>query len=282
MSILSKAKKPSPKPPMITIVGSPGTGKTSLGGLFPGALFVMTEDGVSVFESWDEDAQPTVLPRLPRATKDSLGNMQRSTKDALSGILAELMTEEHSYKTLVIDSITTLNMMLEHELCERDNVDAVADAAGGYHKGYSVVSDWHAEIVYKCEQLRAVKNMAVVFLAHTGVKKIRNRPDAAADYSVYSMDMSNESLSVYVSQSDAVLYLKQDEFVMGAETNKKGQTTKYGRITQTGDRKLVTSSDGQIGFVNAKNRYDMPAEIDVPKGTNPILSFIKYFDTEGK
>lgn len=282
MSILSKAKKPSPKPPMITIVGSPGTGKTSLGGLFPDALFVMTEDGVSVFESWDEDAQPTVLPRLPRATKDSLGNMQRSTKDALNSILAELMTEEHGYKTLVIDSITTLNMMLEHELCERDNVDAVADAAGGYHKGYSVVSDWHAEIVYKCEQLRAVKNMAVVFLAHTGVKKIRNRPDAAADYSVYSMDMSSESLSVYVSQSDAVLYLKQDEFVMGAETNKKGQTTKYGRITQTGDRKLVTSSDGQIGFVNAKNRYDMPAEIDVPKGTNPILSFIKYFNTESK
>lgn len=282
MSILAKAKKPVSRPPMITIVGSPGTGKTSLGGLFPDALFVMTEDGVSVFENWDEEAQPTVLPRLPRATKDSLGNMQRSTKDALNGILAELMTEEHNYKTLVIDSITTLNMMLEHELCERDGVDAVADAAGGYHKGYSVVSDWHAEIIYKCEQLRAVKGMAIVFLAHSGIKKIRNRPDAAADYSVYSMEMSNESLSVYVSQSDAVLYLKQDEFVMGSETNKKGQTTKYGRITQTGDRKLVTSSDGQVGFVNAKNRYGMPVEIDVPLGVNPILPFIKYFNIESK
>ena len=278
MSLLAKAKKPAAKPPMITIVGSPGTGKTTLGAMFPGALNLPTEDGTSVFEQWEDDAKPDVLPRLPKAAKDGAGNLTRSSRGVLNEIMEELLTTDHGYKTLVVDSITTLAQLFEHEIALRDGVGTVADAAGGFHKGYTEVASWHADFIYKCEQLRAVKKMAIVFLAHTGVKKIRNRPDAAADYSVFSLEMDTQSLSVYVAQSDAVLYLKKDEFVVGSEQNRKGQTTKYGRLTQTGDRKLITTGDGQVGYVNAKNRYGMPAEIEVPHGTNPIIQYIKFYN----
>ena len=192
------------------------------------------------------------------------------------------MTTEHNFKTLVVDSITTLAGLFEHEIALRDGVGTVADAAGGFHKGYVEVASWHADFIYKCEQLRAVKNMAVVFLAHTGIKKIRNRPDAAADYSVFSLDMDNQSLSAYIAQSDAVLYLKKEEFVSGQETNRKGQTTKFGRVTQTGNRTLITTGDGQVGYVNAKNRYNMPAELPVPHGENPIIQYIKFYNQEVK
>lgn len=280
MSFLSRAKKPAAKPPIITIVGSPGTGKTSLGALFPNALILPTEDGTSVFENWDEDIQPAVLPRLPKSAKDQNGNMSRSSRETLMHIVDELMTSDHEYKTFVVDSITTLDGLFGHEIALRDNVGTVADASGGFHKGYAEVMSWHADFIYKCEQLRAVKNMAVVFLAHTGVKKIRNSPDAAADYSVFSLDMDTQSLSVYVSQSDAVLYLEKEKFVTGQETNRKGQTTKFGRVTQTGVRKLITTGDGHVGYVNAKNRYNMPAEMEVEIGTNPVTQYIKFFNQE--
>ena len=282
MSYLANAKKPKVKPPMITIVGTPGTGKTTLGALFPNAIILPTEDGTTVFENWADDAQPAVLPRLPKAQKDGAGNMVRSSKDTLSSIIDELMTAEHNFKTLVVDSITTLAGLFEHEIALRDGVGTVADAAGGFHKGYVEVASWHADFIYKCEQLRAVKNMAVVFLAHTGIKKIRNRPDAAADYSVFSLDMDNQSLSAYIAQSDAVLYLKKEEFVSGQETNRKGQTTKFGRVTQTGNRTLITTSDGKVGYVNAKSRYNMPAELPVPHGENPIIQYIKFYNKEVK
>jgi len=281
MGILSRASKPKAKPPLITIVGSPGTGKTTLGALFPKAIILPTEDGTAVFENWDDDAQPDVLPRLPKSAKDEAGNMVRSTRAALFELLDELMREQHDYQTLVIDSVTTLDTLFGAEIALRDGVGTVADAAGGFHKGFAAVASWHAEFIYTCEQLRAVKGMAVVFLAHTGIKKIRNRPDAAADYSVFSLDMDAQALAPYVSQSDAVLYLKKEEFVVGSDQNRKGQTTKYGRVTQTGDRKLITTGDGQVGYINAKNRYGMPAEIDVPYGTNPITQFIKFYG-EGK
>jgi hypothetical protein len=208
-------------------------------------LILPTEDGTAVFENWDSDAQPDVLPRLPKAAKDGAGNIARSPRATLNAIMDELISTDHGYKTLVVDSITTLAKLLEDEIAMRDGVGTVADAAGGFHKGYTEVASWHSDFVYRCEQLRAVKKMAIVFLAHTGVKKIRNRPDAAADYSVFSLDMDGQALGVYVAQSDAVLYLKKEEFVVGSEQNRKGQTTKYGRVTQTGDRKLVTTGDGQ-------------------------------------
>ncbi len=279
MSYLAKAAKPKSKPPMITIVGSPGTGKTSLGAMFPNSIMMMAEDGASVFDNWDDDAKPAVMPRLPKASKDEVGNM-RSTRETLMGIMDELLNTDHGFTTLVVDSITSLDMLMCHEIALRDGVNTVADASGGFHKGYTEVASWHAEFVYKCEQLRAVKKMGIVFLAHTGIKKIRNRPDSAADYSVFSMDMDNQALSIYTSQCDAVLYLVKEEFVQGAETNRKGQTTKYGRLMQTGERKLITTGDGQVGYINAKNRYNMPAEIPVEQGSNPILQYVKFYNSE--
>lgn len=281
MSRLARAKKPVAKPPLITITGGPGTGKTTLGALFPNVLILPAEDGTSVFEGWDEEAQPTILPRLPKSHKDEMGNFVRSTRAELNAVMDELMATDHPYQTLVIDSITTLNLLFEHEITLRDDARTVADAAGGFHKGYTEVASWHADFIYKCEQLRAIKNMAVVFLAHTGIKRIRNSPDAAADYSVFSMDMSNESLSIYTSQSDLVTYLILETLVVGAETNRKGQTTKYGRVTSTGERKLITASDGRVGYVNAKTRYaSMPSEIAVPHLQNPLTQYINFFNNQ--
>lgn len=282
MSFLQNVKKPAARPPMITIVGTPGTGKTTLGALFPGAVIMPTEDGTSVFENWADEVQPDVLPRVPKAQLDGTGNMARSSRQTVIAMLDELMTDDHPYQTMVIDSITTLAGMFEAEISLRDGVGTVGEAAGGFHKGYTEVASWHAELIYKCEQLRAVKGMAIVFLAHTGIKKIRNRPDAAADYSVFSLDMDGQALSAYVAQSDAVLYLTKEEFVSGSETNKRGQTTKFGRVQQTGRRTLITTGDGKIGYVNAKNRYGMPAELEVPHGENPITQYIKFYSQQGE
>lgn len=283
MQFLTQAKKPTIKPPMITIVGSPGTGKTTLGALFPEAIILPTEDGTSVFENWAEENQPAVLPRARKAAKDEAGNLIRSTRADLNQLLDELMTADHGYKTFVVDSITTLDKLFGFEIMLRDDVKTVADAAGGWHKGYDELASWHADFIYKCEQLRAVKKMAIVFLAHTGIKKIRNRPDAVSDYSVFSMEMDAKSISIYTSQSDAVAYLTKEQYVIGAETHKKtGAVTKYGKLSDSGQRKLVTTGDGQVGYIDAKNRYDFPPELLVNRGENPMLQYIKFFNVKGK
>ena len=89
MSFLEKASKPKVKPPMLTIVGSAGTGKTTLGALFPNAIILPTEDGTTVFENWDDSIQPAVLPRLPKSREGVV-----SAKATLMAIIDELTTED--------------------------------------------------------------------------------------------------------------------------------------------------------------------------------------------
>jgi len=274
---LSTLKKPSTKAPMITIVGTPGVGKTTLAALFPKPVFISAEDGSSVFDTWDEDAKPVFFPQLPRAKADEkTKELTISTKETVLSQLRALATQEHDFKTVVIDSVTSLQELFEHEVCEIYHVDNVADAAGGFHKGYLVVAEMHAAIKSACDYLRDKKGITVVFLAHAGIKKMKNRPDAE-EYTVYSLEMHDKSVVHYVNLVDAVLYLRQDEFIKGQATDKKGNITKYGKIVQSGDRVLVTSGDGRVGYVNAKNRYDLEPEIPVGKGENPLLDLIPYF-----
>lgn len=274
MSYLAQAAKPAAKPaaPIITVIGSPGSGKTSFAGTFPKAIFIQAENAGTVFESWDESVQPTMLPVLPKPAQGV------STFDTLIGQLRELATVDHDFETLVVDSITALNLKIEAELCIKYDVATVADAAGGFHKGYTESASKHAEFVAACEILRKRKNMTIVLLGHSGVQKIKNSPDQASEYTVHSLDMHQASASVYINNSDAVFYIKKEELITGAETNKKGQTTKFGRAMQSGHRILVTSGDGLLGYVSAKSRYPTPSEIPLPLGENPALQYIPFFN----
>jgi len=273
MSHLQQAKKATPQAPVLTIVGFPGVGKSTLAALFPNPIFVQAENATSVFETWPEEKQPAFFSELPPPNK----KREVRPSEVLLAQLRELATEEHDFKTVVIDAVTTLHTLLETEVIEFDPNGAqnIGEAAGGFNKGYLQVAALHGKIRSACEHLRR-KGMTIVFLAHSGIAKVKNRPDAA-DYATWSLDMHEASRKIYVATSDAVLYLKAREFVMGHEENKKGQTTKYGRVTNTGERVLIASSDGTIGYVDAKNRYKLPEEMEVPEGENPIMDFIPFY-----
>lgn len=274
MSFLDQIKKPVVQAPVITIVGFAGSGKSSLAGHFYNPVFIQAENATSVFEAMSEDVQPSFFPQLPAP------NAKRGikTSEVLFEQLRELLMQPHDFKTVVIDTVTALNTLFEQEVVDFDNnpnTTNIGDAAGGYNKGYLVVAGMHAKLRAACEHLRK-KGMTVVFLSHTGIVKMKNRPESG-EYVAYSLEMHEKSRQIYVSSSDVVAYLKARDFVIGNEENKKGQTTKFGRVTNTGERVLITSSDGTIGYIDAKNRYNLPDEIEVNKGENPLLSLIPFF-----
>lgn len=274
MSHLQSATKAKPQAPVLTIVGFPGVGKSTLGALFPSPIFVQAENATSVFETWPEEKQPSFFPELPAP------NAKRAVRpsETLLAQLRELATEDHPFKTVVIDAVTTLNMLFEQEVIEHDSnpeCNNIGEAAGGFGKGYLAVAALHAKVRHACEHLRK-RGIAVVFLAHSGIAKVKNRPDVEP-YATWSLDMHEASRKIYVATSDAVLYLKSKEFVMGSDKDKKGQIKSYGKVTNTGERVLIAASEGTIGYVDAKNRYQIPVELDVPYGENPILQYVPFF-----
>ena len=276
MSILDQASKPIPQAPIITIVGTPGGGKTSLAGLFPHSVFIQSENSQTVFESWPEIDQPTMLPQLPHSNSKS--NIR--TSSVLKDYLIALIQDDHKYKTVIFDSTSTLNTMFEEEVIEFDKnkPDSIGSAAGGFHKGYDVVAGMHSIILRAAEALQK-KGIAVIFLCHSGNVKMKNQPDEAKEYTAFSLDMHEKSRKLYVAKSDAVLYLKQKKYIVGGETDRKGNQTKTARVQSCGERELITSSDGRIGYIDAKNRYGLPIEIEVPLGSNPLLDLVPFFNS---
>lgn len=270
MSLLQKAKRPTDivLAPIISIIGTPGVGKTSLAGMFPKAIFVQAETASTVFEDWGDDVQPMMLPQIP---------INADPVEYMKALLRELIESEHDYQTLVVDTGDKLNGLFETWIAKRDNVPSVAEASGGFQKGYDEVAGWHTEIFSAMNVLRKKKNMSIVMLFHAGIKKRKNNPDQASEYTVLTIDMHQKSSAVYVNNSDAVLYMINESYVLGEEKNRKGQVTKYGRVTASGERVLITSGDGQMGYVDAKNRYGLDPKIPVPIGTNPLLTMLKFF-----
>ena len=274
MSYMDSIAKPKIKAPIISILGSPGVGKSTLAALFPSPVFIQTDNNSeTVFQSWTEDKQPSFMPKVPKPNKKK----DIKPSEVVLQYLRELSdTSKHDFKTIVFDTSTSLNLLLEEEVVEFDpmEVDNVADAAGGFHKGYKVVAGKHAKIVNACETIRQ-RGITIVFLCHTVDIKHKNRPDMP-DYTVYGLDMYKDSRPYYINHSDAVLYLKKVEITKGYEENKKGQTIKHAKVKTTGERVLITSGDGIFGYVDAKNTFDMPGEIDVPYMTNPILDYVPF------
>jgi hypothetical protein len=276
MSILQNVAKPQPQAPMIIIVGFPGAGKSTLAGLFPDPIFIQAEHSATVFETWPAERQPSFFPQLPTAKTP-----KPRTSEVLREQLLALYKEAHDYKTVVIDTVTSLNNLFEKEVVvfdrKADEIESIGEAAGGFQKGYDVVAGMHSEVITICSHLQK-KGIAIVFLSHSGIVRLKNRPDTESEYKAFTLDMHEKSRRLYVANSDAVVYLKQEEFIIGAETNKKGQTVKTGRIQQMGERILITASDGTVGYIDAKNRYGMPHEIECPHMENPLLQHIAFFN----
>lgn len=261
------------KPPMITIVGAPGSGKTSLAGMFPSPVFIQAEDSEVVFEQWEQSVRPKFMPHIQRS------NVERGIlpKEQVMSQLRWLMTEEHDRKTLVIDTTSTMSTKFETQLCQMHGVDNVADACGGYHKGFIALSEWHREVREACDTIRKHKNMTIIFLSHLGINKIKSAPDAD-EYAVYSLDMHSALAKAYINEVDCVFYIKKRLAIEGAEKDRKGRITKYGKAIDTGERILITSGDGKFGYVEAKNRYSMPGEIELNLGENPVMQYIPYYN----
>ena len=251
------------------------THNTTLAAMFPRPLFIQAEDASTVFESWPVGNQPDFLPNLPEKV---------GVKKALDDQLLQVYQDEHDFKTLVIDTVSTLQALFESQISFEEGDKPIADCLGGYQKAYDVIAGWHRELIQKCLKIRAKRGMTIVLLAHAQEYKRKNHPEIADQYTVYGMRMHQKSRDVYISESDMVIYIKQKDIVLGAEVDKKGKQTKSGRLRRGKDRVLITSSDGLIGYVDAKSRYMMDGEIDYvldedePWATkNPLLEQIPFF-----
>lgn len=240
--MLDLIEKPKDRAPIMTIYGDAGLGKTSLGASLDNPIFIRIEDG---------------LQSVPIAHRPDAFPISASSADVKSQIKS-LATQEHKYRTLVIDSATALEELLADEVVASDNKNpkSINQALGGYGAGLAAVATRHMQIFKMCQRLNSEKGMTIVFLAHMETETVR--PPDADDYTRHSLRMGKKSQAVYIDNSDLVGFIRLDV----VQTEDK-------RMRSSGKRVLnVTTCPSNV----SKNRLGYSKDLNIKLGANPFTA----------
>lgn len=247
MSVLSTISTPAERPPIITICGDAGTGKTSLAASFPKPIFIRAEDGMGSIPAHE---RPDAFPLLHDAA------------DIWPQLMA-LLQEQHEYQTVVVDSVSRLEEFFIREILEKDGrAKGINQALGGYGNGAAAVAAMHARVRKACGLLNERRGMNVVFISHADLETMR-LPDTD-DYNRYSLRLMAKSLAPYVDDVDLVGFVRLVSALRGDDGDRK-------KIISNGDRELICYATAASV---SKNRYGITEPLDCPPGVNPLAELL--------
>jgi len=247
MSMLDTIATPKDRPIICTISGDAGIGKTVLAATFPNPIFIRSEDGL---QSVPEANRPDAFPVA-------------DTVDTLLKQLTALIEDDHNYQTLVIDSVTQLEIMFSQHIVEIDpkKPKSINQAMGGYGAGLQAVAALHQRVRKAAGILNERKGMHIVFIAHADTSTVE-LPDQDA-YTRYDLRLGKRSVSPYLDNVDLVGFIKLETYTFGDGERKKA--------TSTGNRLMVTYTTAANV---SKNRYGITEDLPVSFGKNPLIPFV--------
>lgn len=260
LSELTKTRRTHP--PVLAIYGTGGIGKTSLAAEFPDPLYLFTEG----------EEPPTDI-ELPTLVGDDGEPKPIESFSELLNVFEQLLTEKHSFKTVIVDSLDALEKMVWAHTCARmgwetiDSNDKGSPTAFG--KGYlEADNDW-------LEYIAAVRALAraglhVVQILHSEVKS-HNDP-VVDSYDRYRPKLQKRAADIIMEKSEALLFLNKRASM---KTVEKGFGKKESKPEGMSGSERVIYTDERAGFL-AKNRLNMPASIPYKKGRG-FDELSKYF-----
>ena len=214
--------------PRLMLYGVEGIGKSTFAAGAPSPIFILTEDGLGSL----------AVDHFPIAT---------SMNDILQAIKT-LRNEDHKFETVVIDSVDWLEAVIQREI---ENKYDAKDLA--YGKAAMIAAEKWREILAGLTALRREKNMVVILVSHTTIKRF-DSPEVEP-YDRYQPKLQERSSAVLREWCDAVLFanyktiIKKDDVGFN-KTNNRGFST--------GERLMFTN---ERPAYMAKNRYNLPDSI---------------------
>lgn len=229
-------------PLRMILAGSPGVGKTTFACSAPDPVVIQTEDGLAPLI--DSGLLPEELPRFPLA---------RSMSDVMEA-LASLYTEEHTFKTLVVDSLDWLEPLVWAQTCLEGGKDSVEGF--GYGKGYIEADRHWSGFLQGLNALRSDRGMNVILTAHTEVKRFE-APDEPP-YDRYQIKLHKRAHATIEEWAD-VIGTARFKNLISTRTDGHGKAEKKThKAVATTERVLYLS---ERPSAVAKNRYGLPAEL---------------------
>ena len=245
--------------PRMVLYGGEGDGKTSLAGQGPNPVFAMSR-GETGLETLIDRGQLPEIPHFPEI---------RSWEELLAAI-EELLTQDHSFETFVLDSLNGFEDLLYRHVCDRDfGGDRSHRGFLNYMQGYSASTPYWEDMLHRLDRLREKKNMAVIGIAHAKVATYKS--PTTQDYDRIVPAMHQKQWGVTHKWSDLILLLDRVTVV-----NEDGNKAKALGGTQRICRAARSAT------WDAKNRHGLPDEFPLGNSAGESWNIIAKPMKEGK
>ena len=246
---------PTKHAPRIVLNATEGYGKTSCGAYAENPVIVMAA-GETGYETLLSVGR---VPLVPRAIAGEW--------DQMLDLLAGLAAEPKDRKCLVLDALGGFERLCHADVCAKQFDNNWGEHGfASFQKGYDLsVTEW-IKLLALLDRING-QGLAILLLSHAKIATFKN-PEGA-DFDRYVADCHAKTWSVTHKWADAVLF---GNFFTRVEGGEVGAKPKKGK--GTGRQTLRVLYAERRDAFDAKNRYGMPADIDVPDDPSQIWSTI--------
>ncbi len=231
ISLKSISRGAQLKAPRIIVLGVEKIGKTTFacGSRFEAGQ--LAETGLNA---------PVVIPTKGEEGTDALDvpvfPTCNSFDEVMQGIGA-LYSEDHEFRTAVLDSASALEPLVWDSICQQYSVDSIEKVGGGYGKGYTEAVQRWRQLLEGLDALRAEKNMASVIIGHVKVKRFDDPTGDSFDQ--YQFDINDKAANLLFRWADLILFANT-KVVVKKEDVGFNKDKKRGIDTTGGQRFLFT------------------------------------------
>lgn len=230
--------------PRLFILGTPKVGKTSLAAGANKPCFIDLETGTVNLDVARIDTPPQNF-------------------DELLALVGSFATEDHGFKTLVLDPVSRVEPMIWDVVLRDYNKTAKVAASSvpdiPFKRGLDAAVEYWRRLVAALERVWVAKNMTIIIIDHVAVRNFKD-PTAASDYQRIETSVDRQAGALIQRWCDAVLFADFKKEVVITEENKKRTTKAMG----FGERVLYTEHGAAH---DGGNRYGLPAEMPLDWAT---------------
>ena len=147
-----------------------------------------------------------VISPAGKPENDGLGKLQvphfplASSYAEVAGALDALLTEDHDFGTVVIDSVDWLEPLIWQHACKINNWSTIEEP--GYGKGYIAAADEWRNLLNGLEALRQQRNMAVILIAHDKIKRFES--PLHEGYDQYTLKLHDRAAALVQEWADVI------------------------------------------------------------------------------